>query len=148
MFFRIKPSGDRRYLQLVENTRAGTRTVQRVLATLGRVEQLAADGKLDTLLHSGARLSESALLGSRHKTGRIARRFYKPKTATVDLMAMPPRRVRRISRPVAARKTCGIWRAGGTRDQRVRIFSRPRRVRRMTACVAMRCDQRKPISWK
>ena len=54
MFFRVKPSGERRYLQIVENTRAGARTVQRVLATLGRVEQLAADGRLDTLLRSGS----------------------------------------------------------------------------------------------
>jgi hypothetical protein len=33
MFFRIKPSGERRYLRIVENTRDGARTVQRVLAT-------------------------------------------------------------------------------------------------------------------
>ena len=52
MFFRVKPAGDRRYLQIVENTREGTRTVQRVLATLGRLEDLAADGRLDTLLRS------------------------------------------------------------------------------------------------
>ncbi len=64
MFFRIKPSGERRYLQIVENTRDGARTVQRVLATLGRVEDLEADGKLDALLRSGARFSETALLCS------------------------------------------------------------------------------------
>ena len=40
MFFRIKPSGPRRYLQIVENKRDGARTVQRVVATLGRVEDL------------------------------------------------------------------------------------------------------------
>ena len=34
MFFRIKLSGERRYLQIVENTRDGARTVQRVVATL------------------------------------------------------------------------------------------------------------------
>ncbi len=62
MFFRIKPSGDRRYLQIVENTRDGRRTSQRVLATLGRIEDLEADGKLDTLLRSGARFSETAML--------------------------------------------------------------------------------------
>src|SRR5215472_12787082 len=33
--------------------------------------------------------------------------FYQPKTAMGDFMAMPPMRVRRISRPTAARKTCG-----------------------------------------
>jgi hypothetical protein len=70
MFFRIKSSGDRRYLQLVENTRKGARTVQRVLATLGRIEQLAA-GKLDTLLHSGVRLCASAVLLFNHKAGTL-----------------------------------------------------------------------------
>ena len=34
MFFRIKPAGERRYLQIVENSRDGARTVQRVPATL------------------------------------------------------------------------------------------------------------------
>ena len=62
MFFRIKPSGERRYLQIVENTRDGARTRQRVLATLGRVEDLEADGKLDALLRSGARFCDTALL--------------------------------------------------------------------------------------
>jgi hypothetical protein len=71
MFFRIKPSGERRYLQIVENTRDGARTVQRVLATLGRVEELQADGRLDILLRSGARLSETALLISGLQAGTL-----------------------------------------------------------------------------
>ena len=71
MFFRIKPSGDRRYLQIVENTRDGARTVQRVLATLGRVEDLEADGRLDALLRSGARFSETAMLLSSHAAGAL-----------------------------------------------------------------------------
>src|SRR6202022_4205039 len=71
MFFRIKPSGERRYLQIVENTRNGARTVQRVLATLGRVEELQANGKLDVLLRSGARFSETALLISRLQAGTL-----------------------------------------------------------------------------
>ena len=45
MFFRIKPSGERRYLQIVENTRDGAATRQRVVATLGRVEDLEASGR-------------------------------------------------------------------------------------------------------
>ena len=71
MFFRIKPSGERRYLQIVENTRDGARTVQRVLATLGRVEDLEADGKLDALLRSGARFSETAMLVSSLQAGTL-----------------------------------------------------------------------------
>src|SRR5262252_5129972 len=71
MFFRINPSGERRYLQIVENTRDGARTVQRVLAIRGRVEDLEADGKLDALLRSGARLSDTALLISSLQTGTL-----------------------------------------------------------------------------
>ena len=33
MFFRIKPSGSRRYLQIVENTRDGAKSRQNVIAT-------------------------------------------------------------------------------------------------------------------
>ena len=62
MFFRIKPSGERRYLQLVENTRDGAATRQRVLATIGRVDDPETSGKLDALLQSGARFSDTALL--------------------------------------------------------------------------------------
>jgi hypothetical protein len=71
MFFRIKPSGERRYLQIVENTRDGARTRQRVLATLGRVEELEADGRLDALLRSGARFSDTALLISSLQAGTL-----------------------------------------------------------------------------
>ena len=37
MFIRIKPSGPRKYLQVVENRRDGGKTLQRVVATLGRL---------------------------------------------------------------------------------------------------------------
>ncbi len=71
MFFRVKPSGARRYLQLVENTRDGAATRQRVLATLGRVDDLETAGKLDALLQSGARFSETALLISSLQDGTL-----------------------------------------------------------------------------
>ena len=71
MFFRIKPSGPRRYLQLVENTRDGAATRQRVLATLGRVDDPETNGKLDALLDSGARFSETALLISSLQAGTL-----------------------------------------------------------------------------
>src|SRR5438045_2457312 len=71
MFFRIKPSGERRYLQIVENTRDGASTRQRVLATLGRVEDLEADGRLDALLRSGARFSDTAVLISSLQAGTL-----------------------------------------------------------------------------
>ena len=62
MFFRIKPSGPYRYLQLVENHREGYRTVQRVLFTLGRLDKLTASGATDTLLRSLARFGQTVRL--------------------------------------------------------------------------------------
>jgi hypothetical protein len=41
------------------------------------------------------------------------------KTATADLMAMPPLPVGRISRWMTALKTCGSWNGGGTHDRKV-----------------------------
>jgi Transposase DDE domain len=71
MFFRIKLSGERRYLQIVENTRDGAKTRQSVLATLGRIDELEASGKLDVLLRSGARLCETAVLISSLRAGTL-----------------------------------------------------------------------------
>jgi len=69
MFFRIKPSGPRRYLQIVENYWDQGRSRQRVLATLGRLEQLQESGTLDSLLASGARFAEKVLVLSAHQRG-------------------------------------------------------------------------------
>lgn len=71
MFFRIKPSGERRYLQIVENRREGAKTRQSVVATLGRVDELEASGRLDGLLRSGARLCETAMLVSSLRQGTL-----------------------------------------------------------------------------
>ncbi|HEX8827570.1 MAG TPA: transposase [Xanthobacteraceae bacterium] len=71
MFFRVKPSGERRYLQIVENVRDGAKTRQSVLATLGRVEELETSGKLAVLLRSGARLCETAMLISSLRAGTL-----------------------------------------------------------------------------
>ena len=62
MFFRVKPSGPYRYLQLVENHREGRRTVQRVLCTLGRLDELMAAGGTDVLLRSLARFGQRVRL--------------------------------------------------------------------------------------
>jgi len=45
MFFRIKKSGPRTYLQIVENRWEGGGARQRVMATLGRLEELKALGR-------------------------------------------------------------------------------------------------------
>ena len=62
MFARTKKSGKYEYLQIVENHREGTKVNQRVIATLGRLDQMQAKGGVETLVRSLARFSEQALL--------------------------------------------------------------------------------------
>jgi hypothetical protein len=62
MFFRLKSSGSRRYLQVVENRRENGTVRQHVLATLGRLDEIAASGSLAALLSSGARYCDEILL--------------------------------------------------------------------------------------
>ncbi len=62
MFARTKKSGKYEYLQVVENHREGTKVNQRVIATLGRLDQMHAKGEVETLVRSLARFSEKALL--------------------------------------------------------------------------------------
>jgi transposase len=71
MFFRTKTSGTRSYLQIVENRWEDGRPKQRVIATLGRLDQLQQNGQLDALLVSGARLAHSVLLLSAHAKGQL-----------------------------------------------------------------------------
>jgi hypothetical protein len=71
MFFRTKTSGPRTYLQVVENRWEGGRSRQRVVATLGRLDQLQQSGQLDALLISGARLARLVLVLSEHAQGRF-----------------------------------------------------------------------------
>ena len=54
MFVRAKKSGAYEYLQIVENHRLDGKVRQRVVSTLGRVDRLQADGKVDALLSSCA----------------------------------------------------------------------------------------------
>lgn len=62
MFVRVKRSGGadgaREYLQIVESRREGRHVRQRVVATLGRRDQLVAEGALDGLLVSLAKFSD------------------------------------------------------------------------------------------
>jgi len=69
MFFREKKVTGRSYLQIVENRREDGRSRQRVVATLGRLDELEATGKLPALLESGARFSEAVLVLNAHKRG-------------------------------------------------------------------------------
>ena len=62
MFFRIKKSGERAYLQVVENKRVEGAVRQSVIANLGRADALAASGALASLLASGAKLCDQVML--------------------------------------------------------------------------------------
>jgi hypothetical protein len=69
MFFRRKKSGNRVYLQVVENRWEDGRAKQRVIATLGRLDQLEQRGQLEGLLRSGAKFCQSVLLLAAHGRG-------------------------------------------------------------------------------
>jgi Transposase DDE domain len=71
MFFRVKQSGPRQYLQIVENFRQDGRVCQHVLTTLGRLDELRHSGNLDGLLASGARFAEHVLLLTAHRNGQV-----------------------------------------------------------------------------
>ncbi|HSZ93214.1 MAG TPA: IS1634 family transposase [Acetobacteraceae bacterium] len=62
MYFRRKQSQGRIYLQIVESHRTGDQVRQRVIATLGRLDELEASGQLDRLLRSGARFVQQAMV--------------------------------------------------------------------------------------
>ena len=62
MFARIKKSGKYQYLQLVENRKEKGRVKQQVIATLGRMDELSAKGRVQTLIRSLSRFSEQAML--------------------------------------------------------------------------------------
>jgi transposase len=62
MFARVKNSGGHQYLQIVQNRREGAKTVQRVVATIGRMDQLHQKGEIENLVRSLSRFSEKVLL--------------------------------------------------------------------------------------
>jgi len=64
MYFRKKTSGGRVYLQIAESRRVGGRVQQRVIATLGRLDELQASGQMERLLRSGARFAAHAMVVS------------------------------------------------------------------------------------
>jgi hypothetical protein len=71
MFFRAKKSGPRTYLQLVENHWRDGQPRQRVLATLGRLDELRQRGAVDSLLRSGARFADKLLVLTAHQHGQV-----------------------------------------------------------------------------
>jgi hypothetical protein len=102
MFFRIKPSGPRRYLQIVENHWHQGRSRQRVIATLGRVDQFD-EGELESLLASGARFAEKAVVLTAFQRGEL-----------------PSSRSYRIGPAMVFEK---LWRETGCRDVLQRLLA-------------------------
>jgi hypothetical protein len=62
LFARIKKSGKYHYLQIVENRRQKGKVVQRVIATVGRMDKLNATGGVEPLIRSLSRYSEKVVL--------------------------------------------------------------------------------------
>jgi transposase len=62
MFARVKKSGKYQYLQIVRNHKEKGKVRQQVIATIGRLDELQAKGRIETLIRSLSRFSERALL--------------------------------------------------------------------------------------
>jgi hypothetical protein len=70
MFFRVKRAGSYQYLQIVHSMREGQKVRQQVFATLGRIDELKASGRLDALMRSGLRHCENLAVIDAHAAGR------------------------------------------------------------------------------
>ena len=62
MFARLKNSGKYQYLQIVESRKIKGKVIQRVIATIGRMDQLKEKDRVETLIRSLSRFSENVLL--------------------------------------------------------------------------------------
>jgi hypothetical protein len=69
MFIRKKQVRDATYLQLVESYREGGCVRQRIIGTLGRLDQLQKAGTIEGLMHSLARVSEHLGVLGEHRQG-------------------------------------------------------------------------------
>ena len=69
MFIRTQSNGSRTYLLIVDNERVDGKVKQRVLLRLGRLDELLANGQLDSLLQSLGRFSEKLAVLGAHAEG-------------------------------------------------------------------------------
>ena len=70
MFIRTQSNGSRTYLLMVDNERVDGKVKQRVLLRLGRLDELLANGQLDSLLQSLGRFSEKLAVLGRPRRGQ------------------------------------------------------------------------------
>ena len=71
MFVRVKKNREYSYLQIVESRREGTSVKQRVLATLGQYDALAASGKIDDLARSFLKFTTGIQVIDAHREGSL-----------------------------------------------------------------------------
>src|SRR3954454_20957780 len=69
MFFRVKPAGTYRYLQIAHSIRQGKKVRQQVIATLGRLDLLQGSGQLERLMRSGVRHCQAFAVLDAHAAG-------------------------------------------------------------------------------
>ena len=75
MFVRTQTNGSRTYLLIVDNQWVDGKVKQRVLLRLGRLDELLASGRLDSLIQSLGRFSEKlAVLGAQARGDSITTR--------------------------------------------------------------------------
>ena len=73
MFFREKKAKNHSYLQIVENNKVNGQSRQRVIANIGRLDELQESGKIDDLIASGARFSERIMVLNAHREGTFVK---------------------------------------------------------------------------
>jgi hypothetical protein len=71
MFFRVKPAGSYRYLQIAHSVREGKKVRQQVIATLGRLDLLQQSGQLERLMRSGLRHCQAFAVLDAHAAGEL-----------------------------------------------------------------------------
>lgn len=71
MYARVKKTQGREYLQIVESRRVDGRVAQRLVASLGRLEDLQKNGQIDAILVSLGKYSEKLGVLGAHKRGEI-----------------------------------------------------------------------------
>lgn len=71
MFVRVKRTGTYEYLQVVESHRSEGKVRQRVIATLGRLDQLRDSGQIDALVSSCARFTDKTAVLEAHRLGHV-----------------------------------------------------------------------------
>jgi hypothetical protein len=75
LFVRTQTNGSRTYLLIVDNQWVGGKVKQRVLLRLGRLDELLASGRLDSLIQSLGRFSDKlAVLGAHARGDSITTR--------------------------------------------------------------------------